>query len=457
MNNGANHWGRVRVGDTLRLINGAAFKPTDWTLDGLPIVRIQNLNNEQASYNRSKRDLPEKFRLRGGELLFAWSGTPGTSFGAHIWRGGEAWLNQHIFKVLFDEKKWDKKFLQFAINQNLADYIRAAHGGAGLAHITKGKFEDSEVIQPPLGEQRRIVAEIEKQFTRLDAGVVALRRVQAKLKRYRAAVLKAACEGKLVTAEAELAHKENRNFEPGEQLLKRILDKRRKNWTGRGQYKEPAAPNTANLPPLPKDWTWATVEQVAAPELNSITDGPFGSNLKTEHYTDSGPRVVRLQNIGDGVYVDEEAHITQAHFERLQKHRIFAGDVVIAGFGENPPRSCIIPETLGPAIVKADCIRFKPHSSVLPKYMNAALNSDPVRKRTRGMVHGVGRPRLNLGEIKSIALPLPPLGEQARIVAEVERRLSVVEELESVVSANLQRATRLRQSILQRAFTGGLV
>ena len=453
-------WNRVRVGDTLRLVNGSAFKPTDWTPDGIPIVRIQNLNNPDAAYNRTKRVLPEKFKLRGGELLFAWSGTPGTSFGAHIWRGGEAWLNQHIFNVLFNEKEWDKKFLQFAINQNLADYIRAAHGGAGLAHITKGRFEESELLQPAPTEQRRIVAEIEKQFTRLEAGVAALRRVQANLKRYRAAVLKAACEGRLVPTEAERLKAEGRglkDFESGEQLLKRILTERRKNWQGRGKFKEVAAPEAAKLPELPNGWGWATVDQLAAPEPNAITDGPFGSNLKTEHYMDSGPRVIRLQNIGDGVYVDEEAHITQAHFERLQKHRIFAGDVVIAGFGENPPRSCVIPETLGPAIVKADCIRFKPHVSVLSKYMNVALNSDPVRKRTNGMVHGVGRPRLNLGEIKSIALPLPPLAEQSRIVAEVEQRLSVVEELESVVTANLQRATRLRQSILQKAFTGELV
>jgi type I restriction enzyme S subunit len=199
------------------------------------------------------------------------------------------------------------------------------------------------------------------------------------------------------------------------------------------------------------------VEQLAAPELNSITDGPFGSNLKTEHYMDIGPRVIRLQNIGDGVYIDEEAHISQSHFERLQKHRVFANDVVIAGFGENPPRSCIIPEALGPAIVKADCIRFKPHPSISPKYMNAVLNSEPVRKRTKRMVHGVGRPRLNLGEIKSIVLALPPLAEQSRIVAEVDRRLSVVEELDAVVGANLQRANRLRQAILQKAFTGNYV
>lgn len=311
----------------------------------------------------------------------------------------------------------------------------------------------------PLPEQRQIVAEIEKQFTRLEAGLAALRRVQANLKRYRATVLKAACEGQLVPTEVEL-HRQHKTksaqLETGAELLTRILAERRKKWAGRGKYKELSAPDTSKRPAVPDGWTWATVEQLAAPEPNSITDGPFGSNLKTEHYMDSGPRVLRLQNIGDGVYVDEEAHITQAHFERLQKHRIFAGDVVIAGFGENPPRCCIIPESLGPAIVKADCIRFKPHSSVLPKYMNAALNSDPVRKRTKGMVHGVGRPRLNLGEIKSIVLPLPPLAEQTRIVAEVERRLSVVEELESVVSANLQRATRLRQSILQKAFTGKL-
>ena len=351
------------------------------------------------------------------------------------------------------------------------DAARNMTGAVGLRRVPKSFLAQQPIPLPPLAEQRRIVAEIEKQFSRLEAGVAALRRVRANLKRYRAAVLKAACEGRLVPTEAELNKSGSgvpplglgkkrqdaaSTFETGEALLARILAERRKNWQCRGQYKEPAAPDTKNLPPLPNGWTWATVEQLAAPEPNSITDGPFGSNLKTEHYMNSGPRVIRLQNIGNGVYVDEEAHISQDHFQRLQKYRVFANDVVIAGFGENPPRSCIIPEALGPAIVKADCIRFKPHSAVMPKYMNTALNSDPVRKRTKGMVHGVGRPRLNLGEIKSIVLPLPPLAEQTRIVAEVERRLSVVEELEAMVSANLQRATRLRQSILQKAFTGEL-
>lgn len=345
--------------------------------------------------------------------------------------------------------------LQHSFRQRAAQNMA---GAVGLRRVPRPYLEQQIIPLPSISEQKRIVAEIEKQFTRLEAGTAALRRVQANLKRYRAAVLKAACEGRLVPTEAELAKTEKRKakFETGEQLLARILKERREKWTGRGTYRHPASPSVQALPELPVGWEWATVEQLAAPQPNAITDGPFGSNLKTEHYQNSGPRVVRLQNIGDGTYMDAEAHISQSHFEGLQKHRIFANDLVIAGFGETLPRACIIPESLGPAIVKADCIRFMSHGSVLPKYLNAALNCDPVRKRTTGMIHGVGRPRLNLGEIKSIVLPLPPLAEQTRIVAEVERRLSVIEGLEAMVAANLQRAARLRQAVLQRAFSGQL-
>ena len=116
---------------------------------------------------------------------------------------------------------------------------------------------------PPLPEQRRIVAEIEKQFTRLDASVDGLKRAQANLKRYRASVLKAACEGKLVPTEAELARTEGRDYEPADQLLKRILAERRAQWGSqknhRGKYKEPVLPDTTDLPDLPRGWVWSTL------------------------------------------------------------------------------------------------------------------------------------------------------------------------------------------------------
>lgn len=328
----------------------------------------------------------------------------------------------------------------------------------------------------PLPEQRRIVAEIEKQLTRLDAAVEALKRSRANLQRYRASVLKAACEGRLVPNEAELARAESRDYEPTDVLLQRILKERRAKWEAAGlakmkakvkapkddrwraKYTAATSPEVDRLPAVPDGWTWASVQQLASLTLNSVTDGPFGSNLKTAHYTESGPRVIRLQNIGDGVFVDEHAHISSQHFASLAKHRVHAGDLVIAALGERPPRACVIPSSVGPAIVKADCVRFKPNDELaLPSYLNYALNSDGTRTRTAAIVHGVGRPRLNLGEIKSIALPLPPLDEQHRIVVEVERRLSVIEEIKALVDINLKRAERLRQSILKRAFEGKLV
>src|SRR5947199_3751064 len=252
----------LRIGDALKLVNGRAFKPTEWKKSGLPIVRIQNLNNPDAPFNYYEGQLPEKFLLDDGDLLFAWSGTPGTSFGAHIWRRGKAWLNQHIFKVHFDDKQFDKRYLQLAINRNLEQYIRAAHGGAGLAHITKGRFEESSLPCPPLDEQQRIVAEIEKQFTRLDAGVASLKRVQLALKGHRASVLKAACEGSLVPTEAERARKQNRSYETGEELLRRILKERREKWNGKGKYKEPRTPQPLSTDSLPEGWTWASWDQV---------------------------------------------------------------------------------------------------------------------------------------------------------------------------------------------------
>lgn len=207
---------------------------------------------------------------------------------------------------------------------------------------------------------------------------------------------------------------------------------------------------------LPPKWRWATVAELAAKEPNAITDGPFGSKLKTAHYTAVGPRVVRLQNIGDGIFLDARAHISDEHFATLQKHRVFPGDIVIAALGENPPRACIIPDWLGPAIVKADCVRLKTSPEVSALFVNFALNSEDTRRRAKGIVHGVGRPRLNLSEIKSIPIPLPPLEEQQRIAAEIDKHFTRIEAGVTALRQVHSKAQQLRKSILELAFQGKL-
>ena len=134
------NWCWTKIKYICNLYNGKSFKSSDWVDNGLPIVRIQNLNNPNAEYNYYNGEVEEKFYLKGEELLFAWSGTPGTSFGAHIWKNQEAVLNQHIFKIVFDEERIDKVYLMYAINQQLNTLISNVHGGAGLQHITKKRF-----------------------------------------------------------------------------------------------------------------------------------------------------------------------------------------------------------------------------------------------------------------------------------------------------------------------------
>ena len=148
----------VPFGKTCKLQNGRAFKPSEWSDDGTPIIRIQNLNDELKPFNYCDFEVEERFHIKSGDLLFSWSGTPGTSFGAFFWNRGKGFLNQHIFRVDVYETKFDKNYLHYAINSKLNLIIDQAHGGVGLKHITKGKLEAIEILNCPLKEQKRIAA-----------------------------------------------------------------------------------------------------------------------------------------------------------------------------------------------------------------------------------------------------------------------------------------------------------
>ena len=162
------------VGELCNLVNGRAFKPTDWSDEGVPIVRIQNLNDEGKPFNHYQGEVKEKFLIDSGDILLSWSGTPGTSFGCFVWSRGRAILNQHIFRVEVDEARIDRDYFVHAVNSRLEEMIALAHGGVGLRHITKGKLEGIRLPLPPRDEQRRIVTRIRECFERV-AEIQALR------------------------------------------------------------------------------------------------------------------------------------------------------------------------------------------------------------------------------------------------------------------------------------------
>ena len=149
----------MKVKDICDLHNGRAFKPGDWGSEGLPIIRIQNLNDEKAPFNYFSGEHSPVHEINDGDLLFSWSGTPGTSFGAFRWRRGKGVLNQHIFKIL-PKIEVDKEYLKYALNGNINTIIAKAHGGVGLQHITKKELDEIDIPIIALPDQLKAVDRI---------------------------------------------------------------------------------------------------------------------------------------------------------------------------------------------------------------------------------------------------------------------------------------------------------
>lgn len=156
-------WAILKVGNVAEYINGRAFKPEEWEQTGLPIIRIQNLNDPNAYYNRTKNEYEEKYLIKKGDLLFAWA----ASLGTYIWKGDDAWLNQHIFKVV-PYPFMDKKYLYYAFHAMITEFYRKSHG-SGMIHITRKQFEEITLWLPPLAEQYRIVQYLQQVFEKLDS------------------------------------------------------------------------------------------------------------------------------------------------------------------------------------------------------------------------------------------------------------------------------------------------
>lgn len=177
---------------------------------------------------------------------------------------------------------------------------------------------------------------------------------------------------------------------------------------------------------------------VLAEVLSYASDGPFGSKLKSEHYSDNGARVIRLQNIGDGRFNDaDRAYIANAYFASLQRYQVEGGDVIVAGLGdETHPvgRAALIPESLGPAINKADCFCLRAEPNIISNaYLRYFLNSGSGSSQVKARAQGTTRTRINVGNLKSIHISVPSRVEQDRIV----EKLQQIEAMSDAIAARI--------------------
>ncbi len=208
---------------------------------------------------------------------------------------------------------------------------------------------------------------------------------------------------------------------------------------------------------LPSGWVRATLESLRSNHVFSMVDGPYGSNLKTDDYVDQGARVVRLGNIGVGKFVDRvKAYVSAEKFAQLIKHRVVAGDLLIAALAEPVGRACVAPSDLGDAIVKADCIKMTVHEEIPTKYVMNWLNSPAGQAQTEERSRGIGRLRINLANLRAAPVPVAPLEEQKRMVDRLNRLEVHREVAKESLDAIPPLLEKFRQSVLAAAFRGDL-
>src|ERR1035437_6198575 len=239
-------WRTVRLGDVAKTSSGGTPNRGVGAYYGGEIPWVKSGELGDSTVYETQEKISKAGLDNSSAKLFPKGTLCVTLYGATVGKlgilGMDAATNQAVCGIFLPDEI-DTRFAYRFLESKRRDLIEMGKGGA-QSNISQQIIRELEFPFPPTDEQRRIVAEIEKQFTRLEAGVAALRRVQANLKRYRAAVLKAACEGHLVPTEAELARKEGRAYESADKLFARILTERRAKWGGRGKYNEPVAPNT---------------------------------------------------------------------------------------------------------------------------------------------------------------------------------------------------------------------
>ncbi len=457
-------WERIELGKIATIQNGFPFKSELFspTPDGMPLIRIRDVG-EDASDTFYRGEYPNEFVVNAGDLLVGMDG----DFKSAIWNGPASLLNQRVCRIQLNNGLYDFKFLYFA----LPGYLKAIHkvtSAVTVKHLSSRSISEIPLPLPPLPEQRRIVAKLEELFSKLDAGVAAVRRTQTLLKRYRQSVLHAAVTGELTRAWRE-THP-TAPTESGAALLQRIRAERRAQWEaaqvakrggqlplGEGwklKYAEPEAVDTEGLPELPEGWAWTNVAQ-----LGEVSGG-LTKNAKRAAHELKLP-YLRVANVQANELRLSEIEYTGVTESEIPRTLLRKGDLLVVEGNGSPDqigRVAIWDGSISPCLHQNHLIKVRLHYVNQGSYVLHWLLSKEGRDYIRQVASSTsGLYTLSISKIEALPVPLPPLAEQAEIVAEVERRLTVLDALSQTLTDELKRAERLRQSILHRAFTGRLV
>ena len=377
-----------RLGDIATYINGYAFKPEDRRNEGLPIIRIQDLTGNVYNLGFYNGNYPEKIEINDGDVLISWS----ASLGVYIWNRGKALLNQHIFKVVFDKVEVNKDYFVFAVKYNLKKMESKAHG-ATMKHIVKKDFDDMLIPFPSI-EKQAVIADI-------------------------------------LSKAANIIGTRQKELQKLDELIK-------------ARFVEMFGDPIQN----PKGWDTPLIENLVANEKNALKAGPFGSALKKEYYVESGYKIYGQEQVISGDHTIGNYYIDKEHYKTLANCAVQAGDVLISLVGTYG-KLLIIPDEFEPGIINPRLMKITfDKNKVNPLYFKFFFQSESLKRVLSENTHGGTMDILNLGIVRKISMPLPPLKLQNKFVSFVEQ----VDKSKIAVQNALEKAQLLFDSLMQEYF-----
>lgn len=419
---------------------------------GLKLLRTTDISGGTVNWSTvpacaQDPDDPQKYLLASGDILVSRAGSVGLS---HLVKKCPKAIFASYLIRFRPKPPLESEFIALFL-RSPQYWVAIADQTSGIAipNVNASKLKQLEVLLPPLPEQKRIVTKVEELLTRVNAAKTHLAKVSMILKRFRQAVLAAACSGRLTADWRE----KNLDVEPASEFLKRIQQDRKK-------PKKPYLNRTSEEGDIyfdiPDSWFFCFFEDICSNKPHAIKAGPFGSSLTKSCYTPSGYKIYGQEQVirGDANYGDY--YIDEKKFLELKSCEVEVRDLLISLVG-TIGKVLIIPDKFEKGIINPRLVKVSLHSEISPEYIAKYLGSTLAINMFKRDSHGGTMEILNLKMLKGLPIPLPPVIEQYEIVRRVEAMFKLAEAVEKRVAAAKVRSEKLTQAILAKAFRGELV
>jgi type I restriction enzyme S subunit len=433
-------WERVQLGAVATILNGFAFESQYFSnTSGMPLIRIRDVGNARTECSYSSH-FDTRYVVKAGDLIVGMDG----DFKCARWKGPEALLNQRVCKVELASPYYIPMFLQLALPGYLGAINRHTSSQT-VRHLSSRSVAEIPLPLPPLAEQKRIVAKVEELFQHISAPRDRLANVQLILRRFRQAVLDAACSGRLT----KNWRTEHPDLESAARLLNRIDEKSKRS--------RPPQHRTANFQEketggdMPANWL-----KSSSIRIFSVETGGTPLRKNPGYYRNGTIPWVKTGEVQNRDIWAAEEFVTPLALKETNVKVFPPGTILIAMYGEGKTRGQVARLQIEAATNQACAALVNPD---LPKEMRDYVYyySLSQYQHLREKAFGGNQPNLSLGVIKSWVINIPPLEEQREIVRRVEALFNMTDAIEKRVEAAAKRAEKLTQAILAKAFRGELV